>query len=366
MSSSAVDAVFSTLAALGAEAWVGDSSWRTQRLLVLCWHGLSNEDEHLWRPGLYVTPQLFRRRLEILAELGCSVLSLDDALTRLWAGDLPPRSVVITFDDGFNDFAAYAVPILREFGFPATLYLTTYHVDDQHPLYNLTVSYLLWKSHRSGRVLADGTSIGIPVEAELAAQTMVRDAIAEGLSTAEKDDRARELAGFLGHDYDDLLRRRMLCLMTADQVRDASRSGIAIEAHTHRHRTPDDLDLMTRELRDNITRVQQITGRRPVHFCYPDGVFNASHFPLLEQEGFRSATTCERGLATRQGHRYTIPRWLDKQKHTESHYRGWLLGLRPLVERSPGVLSMRYWNTSRSAHPLTSGETRPLQKNYRS
>src|SRR5690349_19934423 len=278
MSSSAVDAVFSTLAALGAEAWVGDSSWRTQRLLVLCWHGLSNEDEHLWRPGLYVTPQLFRRRLEILAELGCSVLSLDDALTRLWAGDLPPRSVVITFDDGFNDFAAYAVPILREFGFPATLYLTTYHVDDQHPLYNLTVSYLLWKSHGSGRVLADGTSIGIPVEAELADQTMVRDAIAEGLSTAEKDDRARELAGFLGHDYDDLLRQRMLRRMTADQVRNASRSDLAIQAHTHRHRTPDDLDLMTREMRDNITRVQQITGRRLVHFCYPDGVFNASHF----------------------------------------------------------------------------------------
>src|ERR1700722_14443153 len=111
MSSVAADAVFATLAALGAETWVGNSSWRTQRLLVLCWHGISNEDEHLWRPGLYITPQLIRRRLEILAELGCSGLSLDDALARLHVGDLPPRSVVITFDDGFNDFATHAVPI---------------------------------------------------------------------------------------------------------------------------------------------------------------------------------------------------------------------------------------------------------------
>src|SRR5512141_1627927 len=107
------DAVFSTFAALGAERWVGNSSWRAQRLLVLCWHGVSNEDEHLWRSGLYIAPQLFRRRLEILAELGCSVLSLEDALAMLWAGDLPPRSVVITFDDGFHDFAAHAVPILK-------------------------------------------------------------------------------------------------------------------------------------------------------------------------------------------------------------------------------------------------------------
>src|SRR5579872_5779345 len=365
MYSLAGDTIFSALAALGAEKWVGNSSWRRQRLLVLGWHGLSNEDEHLWRPGLYITPQLFHRRLEILADLGCSVLSLDDALARLWAGDLPPRSVVITFDDGFHDFAARALPVLREFEFPATLYLTTYHVDDQHPLYNLTVSYLLWKSHGPGRELPDGTPIGNHVEAELAAQAMIRDAITEGLSTAEKDHRARELAGFLGHDYDDLRRRRMMSLMTADQVRDASRAGVAVEAHTHRHRTPDDLDLMTRELCDNIRRIEQITGRRPVHFCYPSGVFNANYFPLLEREGFRSATTCERALATRKGHRYMIPRWLDREKHTESHYRGWLSGLRPLLERSPGALTVRYWTTPRPEQPAELSEMRPLEKNYR-
>lgn len=366
MSSLAADVVFSTLGALGAETWVGNSPWRRQRLLVLGWHGLSNADEHLWRPGLYITPQVFRRRLEILAELGCTVLSLDDALARLWAADLPPRSVVITFDDGFHDFAAHAVPILREFGFPASLYLTTYHVDDQRPLFNLTVSYLLWKSAGSGRRLRDGAPIGNHVEAELAAQTMVRDAMAEGLSTAEKDDRARELAGFLGHNYDELCRRRMLYLMTPDQVRDvASSSGITVEAHTHRHRSSDDPDLMTRELRENIARIEQITGRRPAHFCYPSGVFNSKYFPLLEQEGFRSATTCERALATPKGHRYMIPRWLDKQMHTESRYRGWLLGLRPLVEHSPGVLAMRYWAAPRPAPRRDIMEVPALQTTYR-
>jgi peptidoglycan/xylan/chitin deacetylase (PgdA/CDA1 family) len=157
----------------------------------------------------------------------------------------------------------------------------------------------------------------------------------------------------------------MLCLMTADQVKYASGTGVTVEAHTHRHRTPDDLDLMTRELRDNVTRIEQITGRRPVHFCYPSGVFNTNYFPLLEQEGFRSATTCERALATRQGHPYMIPRWLDKQKHTESHYRGWLLGLRPWVERSPGVLTMRYWISPRPEYPPEISDVSPLQKNYR-
>lgn len=286
MFSQVTDAVSSTLAALGAEAWVGKSSWRKQRLLLLCWHGISNVDEHLWRPGLYVTPQLFRRRLEILGELGCAVLSLDEALARLRAGDLPPRSVVITFDDSFNDFAVHALPLLKEFEFPASLYLTTYHVDDQHPLYNLTVSYLLWKSHRPGRRLPDGTPIGTQAEAELAAQAIVRNAIKEGLTTAEKDISACDLAALLEYDYGEIRKRRMLSLMTADQVKNASLSGVQIEAHTHRHRTPDDLDLMTLELRDNITRIQQITGRRPVHFCFPAGSSTRNIFRYWSKRAF--------------------------------------------------------------------------------
>ncbi|MDP9112103.1 MAG: polysaccharide deacetylase family protein [Acidobacteriota bacterium] len=364
MPSLAADIVSSTLVALGAEAWVSKSSWRTQRLLVLCWHGLSNEDEHVWRPGLYISPQLFRRRLEILAELGCSVLSLDDALKRLWAGDLPPRSVVITFDDGFNDFATKAVPMLREFGFPATVYLTTYHVDDPHPLFNLIVSYALWKSSGRGRRLPNGTPIGNRKEAELAAQSVVRQAAAEGLSPAEKNARARELTGSLGLDYDELCGRRMLCLMTADQVRDAAKSNVAVEAHTHRHRTPDDLDLMVRELRDNISCIQQITGRRPAHFCYPSGVFNERYFPLLEQEGFLSAATCEHGLATRRGHPYMIPRWLDKQKQTENSYRWWLSGLRPFIER-PALSTMRNLTFFQSPKMLANISRNRLQKDYR-
>jgi hypothetical protein len=94
-------------------------------------------------------------------------------------------------------------------------------------------------------------------------------------------------------------------------------------------------------------------------------VVNPKFFPLLEQEGFRSATTCEHALATRHGHRYMIPRWLDKQRYTESHYRGWLLGLRPLVHSSPGVLSVRYWVSPRRMHAPAPVHVPAPQKTYR-
>lgn len=64
----------------------------------------------------------FRRQLEMLAEH--DVLSLDAALDRLEAGDASP-SVVLTFDDGFEDVYRNAWPLLRERGLPFTIYLAT-------------------------------------------------------------------------------------------------------------------------------------------------------------------------------------------------------------------------------------------------
>src|ERR1700744_5845848 len=112
-------AVYSAADVIGVSSAVARSSWRSRRLLVLCWHGVSLADEHDWLPGLFISPQVFRRRLEAIRQLGCNVLPLDEALQRLWSGSLQPRSVAITFDDGFYDFYANAAPIMQEFGFPA-------------------------------------------------------------------------------------------------------------------------------------------------------------------------------------------------------------------------------------------------------
>src|SRR6266481_3475420 len=138
---------------------VADSHWRRDRLLILCYHGTSLEDEHLWRPGLYMRPELLEQRLEILKRGGYAVLPLGEGLQRLEGGTLPDRSVAITFDDGTHDFYKAAYPVLRAFGFPVTVYQTTYYTDYQRPIFNLITSYLLWK--RRGRVIQDGSEFGL-------------------------------------------------------------------------------------------------------------------------------------------------------------------------------------------------------------
>src|SRR5437879_13713768 len=81
-----------------------ESEWRRQRLLILCYHGISLEDEHQWRPCLYMEPRILGQRLGILRRGDYNVLPLCEALQRLFAQELPPRGVTITFDDGCYDF----------------------------------------------------------------------------------------------------------------------------------------------------------------------------------------------------------------------------------------------------------------------
>ena len=64
----------------------------------------------------------FARQLDVLASH--DVVSLDEALDRLAAGDDRP-TVVLTFDDGFGDVYEHAWPMLRGRGMPFTLYLAT-------------------------------------------------------------------------------------------------------------------------------------------------------------------------------------------------------------------------------------------------
>jgi peptidoglycan/xylan/chitin deacetylase (PgdA/CDA1 family) len=77
------------------------------------------------------------------------------------AGALPERAVVLTFDDGFEDFYRQALPLLDRYGFTATLYVTTGWVQDAGPLP---------AGHRPGRMLcwsqvAEAAAAGIEIGA---------------------------------------------------------------------------------------------------------------------------------------------------------------------------------------------------------
>jgi len=325
----------SSLKRVGAFDLLSLTSWRRERLLILCYHGISLEDEHEWYPGLYLTPELFRTRMESLERERCTVVSLQDGVKGLYNGTLPRKSVAITFDDGFHDFHELAFPVLRQHGFPATVYQTTYYTGNRFPVFNLMLDYLFW---RAGNRTLDARPLGIPLTFDLeqrgrAVDAIERYAFERNYSAAEKDGLAARIADQLDIDYESLRRRRLLHLMTAEQLREVSLAGMEVELHTHRHRTPMDEDLFVREIRDNREALRRYTGTGPLHFCYPSGVHREEFLPWLNEEGVLSATTCDTGMATRSSDRLQLPRLLDGQQIPQQEFESWLAGWSALLPR---------------------------------
>lgn len=73
--------------------------------------------------ALYCHLPRFRAQMTLFRVLGYTVISLDDAVAGL-RGDkaLPPRPLVLTFDDAYVDFLENAAPVLKAHGYPATVY----------------------------------------------------------------------------------------------------------------------------------------------------------------------------------------------------------------------------------------------------
>ncbi len=106
---------------------------------VLMYHNITPPDsEHQMN---YVSPQSFDRQMEFLKRNGFQVLTLSEFVEGIRASrDFHRKSVVITFDDGYADNYTDAFPVLKKYGFPATVFMIADRVGD--------TGYVTWESLR--------------------------------------------------------------------------------------------------------------------------------------------------------------------------------------------------------------------------
>jgi len=95
----------------------------TQHIPVLCYHRFGNYSAN---DAYSVSVTEFKRQLEIIQEEGYTPISVSQLATGWTRRDVLPKKVIlITVDDGYKDFRRHAEPLLKKFGYPATLFIYT-------------------------------------------------------------------------------------------------------------------------------------------------------------------------------------------------------------------------------------------------
>jgi peptidoglycan/xylan/chitin deacetylase (PgdA/CDA1 family) len=306
-------------------------------LRILCYHGFSFSDEYSFRPKLFMRPEIFQTRMQFLARHKYPVMSLQQACDGLSKGSLPDDAVAITIDDGFFSVYRSAWPILRMNSFPATLYVTSYYVEKQNPVFRLALQYMFWKSSQE---TLDCKDLGVPLcgVVPLRPQKAREDALWEiirfgesHLAEPERCKLAEELGKRLGVEYSMILASRGLSLMNGEEIRHAAEEGLDIQLHTHRHNLPDNYDLVQREILDNRRCLEPLVGKKLQHLCYPSGIWSQRHWPWLDKLEIETATTCDPGLNYPQAPRLGLRRFLDGENIPQIEFEAELSGFSDLL-----------------------------------
>jgi peptidoglycan/xylan/chitin deacetylase (PgdA/CDA1 family) len=249
----------------------------------------------------------FRWQMKVLADC-FNVLPLDEGLDALAQGNMPPRAVCITFDDGYRSTHDLALPVLREFGFPATVFVTTGHVGSSN-MWNDRILESLRTLDAEHLDLSDA-GLGSYAVGSLAER---RETVA--LLT----ERAKYLAPELRHELVERLdrlagTRQTGLMLTDDMIRNMAREGVEIGAHTISHPILAKLndESASFEIAESKRQLEAITGKPVRYFAYPNGKpgidFHERHMAMAREIGFSAAFSTAMGAAGRQHDRFALPR----------------------------------------------------------
>lgn len=253
-----------------------------------------------------------------------AVLPLSEAVTRLRQGELPRNSVSITFDDGYRDNYELALPVLRQAGVPATIFVASAFLNGGR-MWNDTVIETV-------RRLPDG-----PVDlAPLGLGRQAVGSVQERVSLVGKIlpaikyqpiERREELAALVGSLApalpDDLM-------MSSDQVRALPGQGIEVGGHTRTHPILARLDAEAAraEIQGGKADLERILGQPVRLFAYPNGKFGtdfgAEHVQMVRDAGFEAAVSTDWGVCSRDSNPWRLPRFTPWANSPEKFALGML------------------------------------------
>lgn len=271
------------------------------RVLVLSYHRVTDDfarsaAEGL--PSLLVSARTLRRQLEQVARTH-DLVSLSDA-ARILSGPIGQRGrdvAVVTFDDGYADNHAVALPVLSALHVPASVFVVTGLTGTGRRLLHDRLYATLSELARR-RIPFDRAGLAAPAQALLSAcaepgPAATLDRLIARLSHPRLACVAEALEARTNLYEGDLPAGTRL--LSWEEIRDLDAAGIDIGGHSVSHVVLANLPLeeARREIAGCRDHIAERLGRRPRHFAYPNGYHTPAVRRAVAEEGFETAVTTE-------------------------------------------------------------------------
>ena len=253
--------------------------------LILAYHRVASLSPDTHR--LCIPADRFREHVRYLAE-HCTPMPLEELVLAARAGTLPERAVAVTLDDGYLDALTTAAPILAEHGVPATFFVNSERLDEEHEAWHDVVERVLMSSARLPPVLEmrlAGEDIRLEVttpDERLRALMTLHGALLP-MSAEERAEALERLAAWSGLE---LIPRQDHRVLLGAEVRALSRlPGCSIGSHSARHLLlpGHPAEVQRAELRDCKQTLEALIGQPVRSFCYPFGEHSAALADIVRQ-----------------------------------------------------------------------------------
>jgi peptidoglycan/xylan/chitin deacetylase (PgdA/CDA1 family) len=282
----------------------------------------------------------FEARIAWLRKNKFDILTLQEAMAAHASRSLRRRSVVISFDEGFKNYLTHALPVLNKYDVTATVFVTTYHVIKQTPVFRLALQYLIWKFQPQYHLLESAYPQIVSQLTKAPHNKIDWDLIRYCETDMNEDERLaflKYLSGMCDPQSDPAHSIDHFCLMSPDEIQAAADKGTDIQLHTHRHKPKVNLPHIERELADNKAVLEKLKLPNPLtHLAYPSGVWSRALLDQLHKTGLESAATCIPGPNTYDTSRYALRRFVDCSDVFDWEFRAEVLGFAHLLRAVAG------------------------------
>lgn len=280
-------------------------------------HHVRPARDDMFQPNrhLEISPDFLREVLTHVRALGVDIVSMDEVHRRMNERDFARRFASFTFDDGYRDNRDHALPVMREFNAPLTVYVASDFAEGTGRLWWVALERVI-ASAPAIEIACDGETLKLDTS-NTAAKQHAFNRVHDWLLTLRNDTDVQNAVSDLCARYgiDDAAIARELCMPWSELKTFADDPLVTIGAHTISHcnlARESDINAAC-EMRISRERIESRLQTSARHFAYPYGYRTAAgarEFAMARELGFSTAVTTRPGMvfAENAEHLTALPR----------------------------------------------------------